>query len=259
MKLSYYIACAMMSITTFAYAIENNAPIVDNTNSYSTSDILSDEEILRKADLSRGGGLPGMIWRISVDSILKRGREESFELEVMISNGDWLAQFKAPNNVRGNKLLQRQSNMWFSKKGLRKPVPISLRQRLTGSAANGDIASTNYAENYDAIRLEDDTFNGSPVYVFDLKAKSTKVTYDRVKYMVDKETGVGVKAFFYTAAGKLLKSAVFYYNNEIVLDEQPYPFVSQMVIENELNQGQRSTLNYSDIQLESVSKSKLRL
>jgi hypothetical protein len=149
--------------------------------------------------------------------------------------------------------------MWFSKKGLRKPVPISLRQRLTGSAANGDIASTNYAENYDVIRLEDDTFNSSPVYVFDLKAKSTKVTYDKIKYLVDKKTGVGVKAFFYTGAGKLLKSAVFYYDNEIVLDEQIYPFVSKMLIEDELNKGQRSVLNYSNIKLEVVSKSKLRL
>ena len=38
--------------------------------------------------------------------------------------------------------------MWYGKKGLRKPVSISPQQRLSGEAANGDIAAVHYARDY---------------------------------------------------------------------------------------------------------------
>ncbi|MCH9692278.1 MAG: outer membrane lipoprotein-sorting protein [Gammaproteobacteria bacterium] len=219
----------------------------------------SDEAILRYADTARGGGFSGLKWLVTVESKLAGGGTEQFKLEVSVTAGDWLAEFKHPRNVLGNKLLQLGNNMWFSKKGLRKPVPISQRQRLTGSAANGDIASTNYAEDYQATRLADETIGGTLSYVFDLKAKTTSTTYDRIKYWVDQKTGLGVQANFYTSAGRLLKSATFHYGNTILQQEKLKPFISQMVIRDEINPSRSSVLEYDDIEVKSIPAAKLRL
>ena len=50
-------------------------------------------------------------------------------------------------------MLFNDRTIWFIKPGLRKPVSISARQRLVGDAANGDIATTNYARDYDGATL----------------------------------------------------------------------------------------------------------
>jgi hypothetical protein len=236
-----------------------NGQVLAETVAVSTAtDASQTEQILRVADRSRGGGLPGLVWQINVDSVLKN-KQEHFQLAVKVAGDDWLAEFKAPNNVRGNKLLQKKTNMWFSKQGLRKPVPISLRQRLTGSASNGDIASTNYVQDYDAIRLEDEEYEGAAVFVFELTAKSDDVTYDRIRYRVAQQTGLGIQAQFYTKAGKLLKTATFKYDNQLTNAGVTFPFISQMVIEDELTKGQRSVLNYSDISLQTISPTHFRL
>ena len=219
----------------------------------------STEDVLRFADTARGGGQKGLKWTVDVESTLKRGRQEQFQLQVSVASGDWLAEFQAPKNVVGNKLLQKGDNMWFTKKRLRKPVPISQRQRLTGSASNGDIASTNYVEDYQATRLADEMVDGHNHWVFDLKAKTSKVTYDKVKYWVNQDTGLGVRAEFSSSRGKLLKSADFFYDNQIIVDDTKRPFISRMVIQDEINKVQRSVLNYSNIVLKPISAAKFRL
>jgi hypothetical protein len=57
-----------------------------------------------------------------------------------------LAEYLEPLRSKGSRILQVGRNMWFTKPGLRKPVAISPRQRLTGQAAIGDIAATNYTQ-----------------------------------------------------------------------------------------------------------------
>ena len=104
-------------------------------------------------------------------------------------------------------------NMWFAKPGLSKAVPISPRQKLLGGAANGDIASTNYAGDYKIVQTSEDTFNNEPCYLLDLSAVDKKATYDRIKYWISKERLVGVKAEFYTVSGKLFKTATFEYKH----------------------------------------------
>ncbi len=216
-------------------------------------------EILSYADTARGGGLPGLEWKVDVESVLKKGREETFTLKVSAASGNWVAEFQKPGNVFGNKLLKRGDNMWFTKRGLRKPVPISQRQRLTGSAANGDIASTNYVKDYKAERLPDETIDGEDYYVFDLEAKVSSVTYDRVKYWVGQTTQLGAKAEFYSSGGRLLKTATFEYKNSISVDGEALPFISRMVIEDAVNTSQHSVLEYDEIHIKAIPAGRFRL
>lgn len=137
------------------------------------------------------------------------------------------------------------SNMWFHKPGLSKPIPISLRQKLMGQASYGDVASTNYAEDYDATLLPDETVEGVDCYVFDLKARNSKTTYDRIVYWVDKERLVGVKADYYTLSGKRFKSANMQYGSTVSINGEARPFISEIAIYEELMSGDVTTLSMS--------------
>lgn len=186
------------------------------------------KEILHRADEARGN-LEGVKWKLNIHS-LENEREQRRNLNVKARGYDFLAVLRSPPKVKGQKLLMVDHNMWFGKPGLKKPVPISPRQKLVGNAAYGDIAATNYSDDYEATRLPDQHVDGELCYYFDLKALHKKTTYDRIKYWISKDRFVGVKAEYYTVSGKIIKSARFKFVNQIVLREQPQPFISKMII-----------------------------
>lgn len=169
-------------------------------------------EILRTADRARGS-MKGIIWDVEVHSVEGR-REETLAFNISNRGFDFLAVYTAPPRQRDAKLLMVSRNMWFHRPGLSKPVPISQRQRLLGKAAYGDLAATNYAEEYDPARLPDETVDGQACHVFDLRAKSNKTTYDRIRYWVSRQSGLGVQAQFFTLSGKPIKTARMEYGNE---------------------------------------------
>ena len=161
-------------------------------------------EILQHADRARGN-LEGIVWDISITTN-EDGTLETRGLNVKVKGDNTLARYTSPPAVNDRMVLMVDRNMWFIRSGLKKPVSISPRQKLMGDAANGDIASTNYAEDYSGVLSGDETIKGEACYVLDLKAAGKNVTYDRIRYWVSKERLVGVKADFYTISGKLFKT-----------------------------------------------------
>jgi outer membrane lipoprotein-sorting protein len=157
-------------------------------------------------------------------------------------------------------VLMKDRNMWFIRSGLKKPVSISPRQKLMGDAANGDIASTNYAEDYTGELDGNETVKGEQCYVLELKAANKNVTYDRIRYWVSKERLVGVKAEFYTLSGKLFKTAEFTYDNRIALaDGTEVPFISALTIRDAIQQDKVTTLTYSHITVRPIPDSTFNL
>jgi outer membrane lipoprotein-sorting protein len=211
------------------------------------------KEILHLADEARGN-LEGVKWRVVIDSI-ENGREQKRTLNVKARGYDFLATLISPPKVKGQKVLMVDHNMWFTKPGLRKPVPISPRQKLVGGASYGDIAATNYADDYEATPLDDIMVNGELCYVFDLKAATKKATYDRIKYWISKERIVGVKAEYFTVSGKMLKSAIFENENQIQLRNKPHPFISKMIITDALVKNNVTTMTFSKHKLVKVPAS----
>jgi hypothetical protein len=226
--------------------------------SFAGAEGLSDQEILRRADLATGGGIPGISWKIDIVSTDSSGETAEQTMEVKATEDKWVAETVSPKRSRGQKLLKIGQNMWFTKRGLRKPVPISLRQRLSGGASNGDVASTQYATDYNATRLADETLGEKETYVFILTAKHNAVTYDRIKYWIDKSSGVGVKAEFYSKTEKLLKTATFEHENTVDHEGRQFPFISEMWIEDEIT-GSKSHFVYSDVVAHTFPPSTFRL
>jgi outer membrane lipoprotein-sorting protein len=218
---------------------------------------MTPDEILRKSDEARGN-TDGIEWEITMNSI-ESGREQQRTIRVSARNFNSLAEFLAPANVKGQKMLMVDRNMWFAKPGLSKAVPISPRQKLLGGAANGDIASTNYAGDYKISNVLESTVSKEPCYLFDLKAIDKKATYDSIKYWISKERLVGVKAEFYTVSGKMFKTAVFEYNNSITIDGEPRPFISKMIITSAIIKEDVTAMNFRKVFFKKIPDSMFNL
>jgi hypothetical protein len=216
------------------------------------------KDILRHADRARGN-LDGIIWDITIMTI-EEGARETRGLTVKVKKNNTLAKYTSPANMNDRMVLMVDRNMWFIRSGLKKPVSISPRQKLMGDAANGDIASTNYREDYNAVLLGSEPIRGEDCHVLDLKAANKNVTYDRIKYWVSKSRLVGVKAEFYTISGKLFKTAEFRYDNRIKVDgEEDIPFISELVIHDAIQRDKVTTLTYSNIKVQPIPDSTFNL
>jgi effector-binding domain-containing protein len=211
----------------------------------------ANEAILKGADEARGN-VSGLAWEVAIDSGDPERTSDSLVYDIKVRSFNVAGISLAPAKYRGNKILMLNTSMWFYKPGLSKPVPISQRQKLMGEAAYGDIASTNYAENYQATRLPDEVVNGEACYVFDLKAKEDKLTYDRITYWVSKERQLGIKAEYYTVSGKKFKSATMDYANSVKVGGQSRPFLSRITLRGELLNGTVTFLNLRNPHIEPI-------
>lgn len=176
------------------------------------------------------------------------------KLLVKAAGNSSIAETLEPVRSRGGKMLQVDRNMWLSKPGLRKPIPISPRQRLSGQAAIGDIAATNYAGDYQATLLREDQHAGEDCHVLELRATSNRTTYDRLNYWVSRDTGLALYAEFLSLSGKVLKTAEFEYANSIQVDQRSVPFVSRMIIRDALTDAV-TVLQYSDVRVQRIGAS----
>ena len=216
------------------------------------------QSILQTSDRARGGGLPGIVWEIRLASRDGDRVDEPQRLIVKAVGESSVAETQEPPRFKGSKLLQVERNMWLTKPGLSKPIPISPRQRMSGQASNGDIAATNYAGDYDAQMSGEDAIDGEPCHVLELTAKHKRTTYDRIRYWVSVKGETAIKAEFYSLSGKLLKTARFEYGNTIEYDGSRIPFVSKMVIRDALIDAE-TTMEFGTVKVNPVSASEFDL
>jgi outer membrane lipoprotein-sorting protein len=205
------------------------------------------EELLKTSDRSRGAAasLEGVSWDSQLTSV-EGGVESQTTYAVKVRGVNALAETLSPPRQKGELVLFNDRTLWYYKPGLKKPVSISPRQKLMGQAANGDIASTNYARDYDATSIEAQTLDGLATWKLELKAKSKNVTYDRIRYWISQAQKVAVKAEFLTLAGEPFKSAEFKYGNQVKMSGQSYMFISEMRIRDANNKDNITTLVYTN-------------
>lgn len=213
------------------------------------------EEILKDADRARGSVAvqEGISWQVKVDSEGDEPNTITYDLKV--KGNDALAEAVAPTRNKGETMLFNDRSIWFFKPGLKKPLAFSPRQKLMGQAANGDIASTNYARDYDGTIAGSEKTDGQDTWKLELKAKAKNVTYDRIRYWVSKKDRLGVKAEFLTVSGEVFKRASFDYKNKMTSGGKDLPFISKMVITDARNAKNITTLNYNSPKAQTHSDS----
>lgn len=214
-------------------------------------------KILEEADLARGDK-QGAVWLLQI-STQSSDTESNQMMKVSTKNYNTLTETLAPKKSRGQKVLMVDRNVWFLKPGLRKPVPLSARQRLLGSASYGDIASTNYTGDYNARFVESGSLEGKAVYVFELTAKpEEKPTYAKIRYWVTQDSHLGIKAEFFSQSGKLVKTAKMNYENTVTVGSQKRAFISRMTLQ-DANTDSVTTLNYGKVNVTALADSLFHL
>ncbi len=125
-----------------------------------------------------------------------------------------LVRFLSPRRENGKLLLRNGQDLWFYDPGSRASIRISPQARLLGQASNGDVMSSNLAADYDAELIGHETIeDGNGVVVDARKLRLTSdrdtATYSSVDYWIDSQNNRPLKAQFYSAEQRLLKTAYF--------------------------------------------------
>jgi hypothetical protein len=167
---------------------------------------ISPNEIVKKADLKRGLGNISHSFNVQVTD--HENKKEIYHVFFKDVNNT-LTEQTEPERARGRKLLMKDYDIWLFTPNIKKALRISLEQKLTGQVSNGDIARTNYAEDYEATIIDDKEKKDPENYHLDLKAKNKKVTYGRIEYVVSKKDYAPTEATFFALSGKPLKRAKF--------------------------------------------------
>ena len=207
--------------------------------------------ILLRADQSRGN-LDGIAWEVLVSSEGAR----STEYDVKARGYDFVARTQKPARHKGDTVLMVSNNMWFHKKLVSKPVPISQRQKLLGSAAYGDIAATNYAEDFQVVEVTDDRLGDEDCWALRLQRKpDRKTTYDKLKVWVSKARVVSVQTEHYTVSGKLIKTTRMDYALTVPVDGETRPFISAIHFQDALLSKDTTRMDLSRPRLKRVPRS----
>lgn len=207
-------------------------------------------DILMSAERLRGAEIDGLVMTVKIDDV---GTNTPTQVMKVSAKGDKsLVEFMRPKKQQGRKILMVGNNMWFVSPSVRKPIPISTRQRLLGQASNGDIASTDYASDYAVKLLRRDNLQERSCYVLELLANSKKATYQRIEYWVDSDNFEALRADYFAVSGKLFKSAKFEYNNQLIVDDTAHKFISKIILSNAISNNQ-TTISYFEPQTQSIS------
>jgi hypothetical protein len=102
-----------------------------------------------------------------------------------------------------------QDDVWIYLPKVKKPVRVPLQQRLLGEVAIGDMVRANYSNDYDATLLGEDVFQGEEAFLLELKAKSPKKAYNKIKYYVSKKDYRPLYAEYFAVSGQALKTLTF--------------------------------------------------
>ena len=138
-------------------------------------------------------------------------------------------------------MLMRGTQMWAYIPNLKRAVRVSLSQRLSGQAANGDISRMRWAGDYDA-RIEKEN---AKFWTLLLTAKKKGLTYSRVRAVIEKGTFHPLYAEYLTAGGKVLKKAQFTSYKELCGKERP----TEIRIQDAVKPRQRSVIRVLEMRV----------
>lgn len=206
-------------------------------------------QLLQASDQGRGGLKEGIEWNAEIETI-ENGNTNKREFLIKAKGHDAFVEATKPAKNKGEIYLFNDRQMWFFKPSLKKPIPISARQKLTGQAANGDIASTHYARDYTATLTGTEVLEGVKHHVLLLKAKTKNLTYDQIRYWINDQTKLATKAEFLTLQGKAFKYGYLEYKNTLKLGGRNIAFVSKLTIVDAKFGKNKSVISYANPKIE---------
>lgn len=161
---------------------------------------ITPEEIVRKADLIRN---PSESYYMQVE-VSDVDNKSLFDVSLQ-GNSKTLIKTILPRRDKGRNLLMIDENMWVYIPNLRRAIRVSLAQKLSGQAANGDISRMRWSGDYKSAIIN----TTKKYWELHLKAVKKGLTYDQLKVKVEKKTFHPISATYLTVSGKVMKTASY--------------------------------------------------
>ncbi|MDZ7292848.1 MAG: outer membrane lipoprotein-sorting protein [candidate division KSB1 bacterium] len=206
------------------------------------------QEIVEKSDAARNLTQPFKM-AVRLTSFENEKQKDQADFEVLVSGRDKALVKFVSGRDKGNYLLMVGEDMWIYIPNTRKPIRITPIQRLMGEASNGDVARTNYSQDYDATLLGEDALNGSACWKLELQAKSKGATYHRIEFWVEKGTYLPKRADFYLISGKFYKTALFEKFEKNAFADR---FLTRTVLLDQLRPGRKTVMEYFEVRPEKI-------
>jgi len=198
------------------------------------------QALLKESDKLRNGW-PSYVVHVKISNY-EAGKQDEAHLYGVAQKGTekTYVDFLSPQE-KGRHLLMLGDDMWMYLPDTSRPVRITPLERLTGNTSNGDVARTNYAVDYDAVYMRNETVDGTGCYVLELTAKRKGATYRKIHYWLRTADARPVKAAFFLASGKQIKSATF----DEYMQVNDRTLLRRMTIYDEIRKNSRSVMEYS--------------
>jgi outer membrane lipoprotein-sorting protein len=168
----------------------------------------------------------------------------SYKFRIMKSNDDKVRTwFFEPASAKGQEMLRVGDNMWVYMPNLKRALRMASRESFQGGDFNnGDILRVNYSADYSGKLVPSDD---DKLWTLDLTAKTKEASYERIKLWMTKDRQMPVRAEYYAASGKLLRSAKFEDVKNFHGMERP----ARITMRNELAQKRFSEIDTLDMKL----------
>ena len=158
-------------------------------------------------------------------------------------NDQFLILILQPEVQRGQGYLQVDENVWFYDPESRKFERTTIRENIQNSdAQNADLDQSTFSTDYDVVAWEESRLGNFDVYIVDLEAKTSDVAYDKVRLWIRTDESIVLKEEDYSVNGRLMRTVLYPRYERVGGKIIP----KQVLIVDELNEGERTQLTMSD-------------
>ncbi|MFZ9521442.1 MAG: outer membrane lipoprotein-sorting protein [Silvanigrellaceae bacterium] len=160
------------------------------------------DDILRRADAIRCPE-SSFVMEVDIETIKK---DELVKLEVYTKGRDKTRiNTLIPVRDRKRSMIMKGDDVWAYVPNLKRPVLVSMSQRLAGETALADVSRMRWWQDYAAtLDSEDGRF-----WNLMLQASRKKLPYRQIKVQIEKSTFKPVQAEYLSPSGRILKRAKF--------------------------------------------------
>lgn len=201
------------------------------------------EELLRKSDV-------GMLTPASLRTllVLKGPDSRAHPIEVWRSgDAKTLIRFMEPKE-RGKYLLRLGDQLWLLAPGAKKPVKVSSSYRIYGGGTLDEVMGLRLWQQYDVDSVSEEASGSDGLVTFQLRARSGKMLFPRVEYVVRKSTERPVRAVYKLRSERPATSVEF-----MEWNEQGPVYPKRLVVRDLLRQGAVTEVTVFEFDVRPVS------
>lgn len=151
---------------------------------------------------------------LSMTATREDGSTRTYAMTIQKAGDDKVRiSFSSPKSAVGQEMLRQGDNLWVYMPNLKRAVRLASRESfMGGDFNNADVLRVHWQTDYSASVVEQQDGPDGKTVKLELKAKVPDASWDRILLWmsdVDVKASQPVKAEFYAASGKLLRTLQF--------------------------------------------------